>query len=207
MPDRGEDNDLLDRAKQGDREAVGGLLDKHRSQLRRMVAVRMDPRLGARIDPSDVVQEAFVVAVDRLGEYLARPSLPFYVWLRQIAFSRLIDLHRRHLVADRRNIDREEPLELPDESTAELAGQLAASGIEPLRRMLREEVRERIHATIARLGRTDREILVLRHLEGLDLPHCAAVLGISEEAASKRYLRALARIGRMLQDPSSGERP
>jgi len=207
LPNRREEKDLLERAKQGDREAVGGLLDQHRSRLRRMVVVRMDPRLGARVDPSDVIQETFVVAVDRLGDYLAQPSLPFYVWLRQIALGRLIDLHRRHLVAKRRNIDREEPLELPDASAAELAGQLAASAVEPLRRILREEVRARIHATIARLGRTDREILVLRHLEELDLSHCAAVLGISEEAVRKRYLRALAHIGRMLQEPGSGERP
>src|ERR1700757_2715447 len=93
----------------------GELLDRHRDRLRRMVAVRLDPRLAAGVDPSDVVQEALAKADAKLDRYLRERPLPFYPWLRQLAQERLIDLHRRHVQARRRSVTREEAAAgLPD---------------------------------------------------------------------------------------------
>src|SRR5690242_19377754 len=111
---------LLDRAAAGDPDARDRLLRRHRGRLRRMVAVRADPRLAARVDPSDVVQETLAEAAAGLDAYLRDRPLAFYPWLRQIAQNRLTDLYRRHVRAGRRAVTREEAA-LPDRSAAELA--------------------------------------------------------------------------------------
>ena len=100
-------DELLRRAERGDDSATQQLLTRHREQLRRMIAVRMDPRLAARIDPSDVIQEATAEAARKLPDYLQRPACPFYPWLRQIAWERLVQLHRHHIHAQRRSVKRE----------------------------------------------------------------------------------------------------
>ncbi len=206
-PQDADTEKLLERAGAGDRSAREELLAKYRGRLRKMVAVRMDDRLGARVDPSDVVQEALMAASERLPDYLAHPTLPFYLWLRRIAWERLVDLHRRHLWADRRSVFREEPLGVSGDSASQLAGRLFAGGTGPLKRLLRAELVARVRAAVERLAGGDREILLLRHLEQLKLADCALVLQISHTAAKKRYLRALERLQRLLRQEQSGEMP
>src|SRR3977135_2628452 len=104
---------LLEAVRRGDAQARGRLLERHRPKLRRMVAVRLDRRLAARVDPSDVVQESLVEAAARLDEYGRERPLPFYPWLWRIASDRLMDASRKHLRARRRSVEREEPPKLP----------------------------------------------------------------------------------------------
>jgi RNA polymerase sigma-70 factor (ECF subfamily) len=73
---------LLEQARAGDKEALSALFSRHRLRLRRMVGLRLDRRLQARIDASDVIQEAYVEVVTRLNEYLSAPSYPLFLWLR-----------------------------------------------------------------------------------------------------------------------------
>src|SRR5262249_35493669 len=115
---------LLEAFQRGDASARGRLLDRHRTRLRQMVTLRLDRRLAARVDPSDVVQEALAEADRRLSDYARERPLPFYPWLRAIAWERLAKLHRRHLHAQRRSVGREE-IALPEDSALELAGRLA----------------------------------------------------------------------------------
>src|SRR5688500_12937185 len=113
--------ELIRSAAGGDRGARGALLQRHRDRLRRMVAVRMDRRLAARVDPSDLVQESLAEADRRLDAYLRERPLPFYPWLRRLALDRVAEAHRRH-TAGRRDVAREEPLAgLPENSALELA--------------------------------------------------------------------------------------
>src|SRR5215471_13969920 len=105
--DSSETNRLLKRAAEGDQESWGSLLTRHRERLRRMVAFRMDQRLQGRIDPSDVIQEAYLEASRHLADYLREPSLPFFLWLRGIAGNKLRELHRHHLVTRMRDPRRE----------------------------------------------------------------------------------------------------
>jgi RNA polymerase sigma-70 factor (ECF subfamily) len=195
MPVAEPDTDeLLDRAAAGDPDAAGALLDRHRARLRRMVAVRLDPRLAPRVDPSDVIQEALAAAARRLDDYLPRRPIPFYPWLRQFVADRLADLHRRHVRAARRAVGREEVGGLPDHSAEDLAGRLAAAGPGPSEAARRVEERQRVRAALSRLAGPDREALALRYLEELTAAEVGAVLGVSEAAAKKRVLRALERL-------------
>jgi RNA polymerase sigma-70 factor (ECF subfamily) len=185
---------LIERACGGDRPAREQLLTRHRDRLKRMVLVRLDRRLAARVDPSDVVQEALVDAAGQLSDYLREQPVPFYPWLRRLAWEHLVRLHQRHLHASKRSVRREEHWRLPDQSAMELAKQLLGSGTSPSRHLLREELRHRVRAALDELSDRDREMLVLRYLEGLSIRETAAVLGIREGAVKVRHLRALERL-------------
>lgn len=199
----GADTDqLLDDASRGDASARGRLLERHRPRLKRMVVVRLDRRLAARVDPSDVVQEALLEAAARLDDYLRDRPIPFYPWLRRIAWMRVADAYRHHLRAGRRSVEREELPALPGESAAELAERLLARDSGPSARLRRQERRERVRAGLNRLPERDREILVLRFLEELSTAEAAVVLGINEGATKVRLLRALQRLRDLLDKGS-----
>ena len=204
-----ETEELLERVSQGDRTALDRLFARHRDRLRRMVEVRMDPRLASRVDPSDVVQEALAEASKQLPDYLRDRPLPFYPWLRQLAWERLVDLHRWHIHAKKRSVRREEPcgLALSDESVMKLAERLMDSGTSPSGRMVRQEVRQRVREAMKRLAAHDREVLVMRHLEQLQLSEIAAVLSITEAAVQSRYRRAAERLHRLLTVEFTEEQP
>jgi RNA polymerase sigma-70 factor (ECF subfamily) len=184
---------LIEQARRGDASARQQLLTRHRERLGRMVAVRLDRRLAARVDPSDVVQETLAAAAQKLPAYLRERPLPFYPWLRAIALERVSKVHQRHLRAGRRSVTREEPgLEsLPDESALTLARMLIDSGPSPSRQLLRKELRGQVQAALARLRPQERDILVMRYLEQLSNKEIASALGISEGAVKMRHLRAL----------------
>lgn len=203
-----ETENLLRRAGAGDGAAMQRLLAKHRDRLRRMISVRMDPRLAARLDPSDVIQETLARAHRDLPDYLDRRPCAFYPWLRQIAWQHLVDLHRRHVQAQRRSVTREERLVLPasDASTTLLADQLAASGTSIGQGLVRRELLRRLRDALDELAPRDREIVELRHLEDLSLKEAADVLGISHGAARTRYCRAVQRLHDLLQEGSEGTR-
>jgi RNA polymerase sigma-70 factor (ECF subfamily) len=199
--------ELIRRAASGDREAGDGLLARHRDRLRQMVAMRMDKRLAARIDPSDIVQEALTEASQKLPDYLRQQRLPFYPWLRQLAWERLIGEHRRHIGAKARSVTREEHDEmvLPDHSAVQLAARLLASGTSPSVRLMRKELRAKVQQMLSQLSRPDREVLVLRYLEQLSTAETAAVLGLTADGVKSRQRRALERFTNLLADHSLGD--
>ena len=196
--------ELLNQAARGDRSAVDALLGRHRDRLRGMVRLRMDSRLAARLDPSDVVQEALLEAAAKLPEYLVKRPVPFYPWLRRLEWEKLVKLQERHRDAGKRSVLREETvdLRLPDDSVRNLARRLAARGSSPSQQLMHREMCERVRSALARLPEGDREVLVLRYLEELATAEVAAVLGISEAAVKMRHRRALDRLSRLLDDLS-----
>jgi RNA polymerase sigma-70 factor, ECF subfamily len=203
-----EIDELLERARLGEAPAREQLLGRYRERLRRMVAARIDPRLAPRLDPSDVVQEALTEAAGGLDEYLRRPPLPFYPWLRHFAWDRLIELHRFHLNAQRRSVSRERPLELPlpDQSAVALVRRLAVGGTSPSHRLVRKELQEKVRGALSALSPHDKEVLVLRYLEGLTTAETASVLGLTVGAVKSRHMRAIVRL-RALLDELDGEIP
>ncbi len=192
----------LRQAREGDLAARETLLGKHRSRLRRMVEMRMDPRLAARVDPSDVVQEALQVAHVRLSEYLAKPAGPFYTWLRGIALDRLVDSYRRHVVAKKRTVLREQRWHprVSEQSEQILANSLVASDFSPSSHLIQAELLARVRQGLAQLSERDREILVLRHLEQLNVDEIADVLEIQKSTVTTRHLRAVVRLRELLGD-------
>jgi RNA polymerase sigma-70 factor (ECF subfamily) len=195
--DPGETSDLLRRAGQGDVPALGQLLGMHRNRLRRMVRLRLDPRLQGRIDPSDVIQETYLEAAKRLAEYLRDPSMPFFLWLRFLTGQKLLELRRHHLGTQARDAARELSLyhgAMPEASSACLAAQLLGKRTAPLEAAIRAEMKVRLQAALNGMEALDREVLALRHFEQLSNAETAQLLGISESDASSRYLRALKRL-------------
>jgi RNA polymerase sigma-70 factor (ECF subfamily) len=200
-PEVPQTQDLLAQAQQGKQEAIEQLLTVHREPLRRMIGLRLDPALAARVDASDVVQEVLLEAHRRLNDYLRNPVMPFHLWLRHIAKDHVIDAHRRHRQAQRRSMDREQPLVpavLADHSSLELAGQLLDQELTPASAAIRQELQRRLDAAIAGLEEDDREIILMRHAEQLANQEVAGILGLSEAAASMRYLRAIRRLRAVL---------
>jgi RNA polymerase sigma-70 factor (ECF subfamily) len=191
---------LLERAANGDDAARQQLLDCYRARLRKMVGFHLDRRLAARVDPSDVVQETLMDADRKLDDYLQERPLPFYPWLRRLALERVLKLHQRHIRTAKRSVCREQPgvLNLPEDSALELAARLMDVQSGPIARLVREELRARVRSALDRLSETDREVLVLRHLEELTHGEIATVLGITEAAVKTRYVRALERLGKLL---------
>jgi RNA polymerase sigma-70 factor (ECF subfamily) len=196
-PDGDQTSELLSGARGGDAQAVDELLDRHRDSLRRMINLRLDQRIKRRIDVSDVVQEVLVEASRRLKDYLANPSMAFHLWIRQIAKDRIIDAHRRHRVSAKRSVDREQPLAAAgavDQSTMDLAGQLCDQQLTPAAAATQRELAVHVQGAIERLHENDRDIILMRHYEQLSNQEIAAALGLTEPAASMRYLRALRRL-------------
>ncbi len=191
---------LVEQARGGDAEARTGLMERHRARLRQMVSLRLDPRLAARVDPSDVVQEALAAAYPRLDDYLRDHPLPFYPWLRQFAWDCLVQLHRRHVTARRRSVTREENSTpgLSNESVLKLSQRLMSRGSSPSNHVIRQELRDRLQAALAKLAPNDREILVMRNLEQMPAVEIAAVLGVKEGTVRVRHLRALERLRALL---------
>jgi RNA polymerase sigma-70 factor (ECF subfamily) len=199
--------DLLERARTGDQAALNEIFARHRERLRRMVDIRLDRRLQARIDASDVIQDAYVDVVTRLEEYLRNPRLPLFLWLRLVVGERLLKLHRQHLGTEMRDAGREVSLyrgALPAASSAALAAQLLGKHTSPTQAVLRAERLMRLQEALNALDPLDREILSLRHFEELTSAEAAKALEINEEAAAKRYLRALRRLKDILAKMPGG---
>jgi RNA polymerase sigma-70 factor (ECF subfamily) len=206
-PNSPETQELLDRAKQGEAGAVERLLEVHREPLRRMVGLRLDPALAGRVDASDIVQDVMLEVSQRLADYLRHPQMPFHLWVRHIAKDHMIDAHRRHRQAQRRSLDREQPIvpaALADQSSLELAGQFLDRELTPATAAVRHELQRRMQEAVAGLDEDDREIILMRHYEQLSNQEVAAALGLTEAAASMRHLRAVRRLRAALLGEEEG---
>jgi RNA polymerase sigma-70 factor (ECF subfamily) len=198
---------LLERARAGDPDALTEIFARHRDRLRRMVELRLDRRVQARIDASDVIQDAYLDVVRRLPDYLAQPKLPLFLWLRLVVGERLVTLHRHHLGAQLRDAGLEVSLysgALPVASSAALAANLLGQQTSPTQAAVRAERLLRVQEALLALDPIDREIISLRHFEQLSRSEAAAALGIEESAAAKRHVRALKRLKSALADMPGG---
>ena len=161
-----------------------------------MVELRLDGRLAARLDPSDVLQEVYLDMAGKIDGYLRQPKVNFYVWLRGLAWERSLKLQRRHLGAECRGVGREEAL--PLESSSALARQFLAPGTSPSDAMAQEELRHRVQLALAKLDEKDREVILMRDFEGMTNGEVAQTLGLKASTATMRYGRALYRLKEIL---------
>jgi RNA polymerase sigma-70 factor (ECF subfamily) len=202
-PEQQPTEELLAQAKVGDDSAVNQLMDRHRNSLRQLVRMRLDARIQKRVDVSDVVQDVLVEANRRLQTYIGNPIMPFHLWLRQIAKDRIIDAHRRHRVSAKRSVDREQGMVIPrghDHSSIQLASLLGDGQLTPAAAALQKEMAQKVEAAIARLDDKDCEIITMRHYEHLTNQEIGSILGLTEPAASMRYLRAIKRLKALMQN-------
>lgn len=193
---------LLDRLGRGETDVLGELFMHFQDRLRRMVDLRLDRRLCGRVSASDVVQDTYIDAQKRVQHFLAKPEMPFFVWLRLVASQRLIDVHRLHLGAQMRDAGQEVSLGVGGQFAATslcLVARLAGEDTSPSRAAIRGEVAAQIEAILNSMEPIDREVLALRHFEELSNQEVAEILGIDKGAASKRYIRALDRLKDVLE--------
>jgi RNA polymerase sigma-70 factor (ECF subfamily) len=179
------------------------LLERHRERLRRMVALRLDSRVAARVDASDVVQEALIDAARKLVDYERDRPLPFYPWLHRLTAERLAAVHRKHRCGARSVCREQHAFARPDDS-ARLVDRLVATDTTAGYALVREERRQQVHTALEGLTAPDREILVMRYLEDLTFPQIAEILEIGESAAKMRHLRAIERIRLIVKADDSG---
>ncbi len=196
MPNEDETAVLLRRLADGDVAAGEKLLRRHRERLTRMVSMRVDRRLSGRFDPSDVVQEALLIANQRLSTYAQEQKIPFDPWLRGIAWEQLLKFHMKHVAAAKRSINREERQspQLNDESIHELVNRVADGEGTPSEDLIKREQRRRVRQALASLRPIDREVIELRYLEHLDNAEIAAILDIGVNAVRTRHFRAIQRL-------------
>jgi RNA polymerase sigma-70 factor (ECF subfamily) len=199
-PVRSPDN-LQQRLIDGDAEALAELISRHRERLWRMVHFRLDRRLARRVDPEDILQEAYMDAAKRMGHYRDDAPASAFLWLRMIVTQTLIDTHRRHLGAQQRDARREvlgDRCFFPQATSTSLASQLLGHLTSPSQIAMRAELSDQLEQAIATMEPIDQEILALRHFEELTNNEVAQVLGIQVKAASIRYVRALNRLQEIL---------
>jgi RNA polymerase sigma-70 factor (ECF subfamily) len=161
-----------------------------------MLEFRMDRRLRGREDASDVLQEVYIDAQKRLHHFLNKPQLSFYVWLRKVTTQRLIDIHRRHLQAEMRDVKQEVSIDRPGATatSTSMASLLVAQLVSPSQEVMRDELIALVESALNQMDPIDREILALRHFEELRNSEVAEILDLKESAASNRYVRALSRL-------------
>jgi RNA polymerase sigma-70 factor (ECF subfamily) len=201
-PNQDETIELLQGAEKGNADAIDQLMDRHRESLHRMIRSRLNPGVAARVDASDIVQEALLTASRRLNDYLQNPRMPFHAWLRQLAHDRLADAYR-HQLADKRDVAREQHLATDAESSLNPIAQLRDLELTPAAMLLRKEFARRFHDALDQLPQESKDIVLMRHAEQLTNSQSAELLGISEPAAGMRYLRALRQLKSILGDSPS----
>lgn len=192
---------LLRSAAGGDAQAQTQLFERFRRRLKKMVRLRLNRRLQGRIDDSDIVQDALLAASRRLPQYLENPQAPFFLWLRRITGDKLLETHRTHLGTQARDAEREVSLHrgaLPPATSVSLAAQLVGRLTSPSQAAVKAEMRIQLQEALNSLDPLDREILALRHFEQLTNAEAAQELELEPSAASKRYIRALARLQKVL---------
>jgi RNA polymerase sigma-70 factor (ECF subfamily) len=177
-----------------------------RPRLEKIVRFRLDPAFRARIDESDVLQEAFLQIAKRHQELLDTPELHPMVWIRQRVLQTLWDMQRNH-GRDKRSVHRENEIPMASSNTTSItmARWLADDVTSPSQRMIKDEEQQRLQSALESMNEIDREILAIRHFEYLTNLQTAQALGISPTAASNRYVRAAIRLAEILQNTSLHE--
>ena len=199
------DASLIESLRQYGEQTLAQILSANSERLLRIVDLRLDPRLAGRLDAADVVQEALLVARDRLPRFLREPRVPVFVWLRGVVLDTLVDVHRRHLGTKMRDAGREVPLQgiaSPVATSISLAGCLIGDLTSPSQAAIREETARRIDQVLEGMDPMDKEVLILRHFEQLTNDEVASILGVKKAAASRRYTRAVTRFREVVEEMS-----
>jgi len=182
--------------------SLAEIFDAHRNRLERIVAFRLAPKIQSRVDPSDILQEAYIEIARRYDEYLVDPKVSIFVWMRQITLQKMMDVHRLHF-REKRDANREQRYLLEPTSQAtclSIARFLIDEIMSPSQAVIEAEETQRLQLALESMNEIDREVLALRHFEQLGNAQVAEILGLTPTAASNRYIRAAARLGEILAE-------
>ncbi len=191
---------LLDQARAGDGQALGQLLESYRAYLTLLARVQIGRRLQGKVDAADVVQDAFLSAYRDFGQFRGASEGEFRGWLRQILAYVLANLVRYYQGTQRRDVRLERQLTVElDQSSHALDRGLVAEQSSPSQQAVRREQAVLLAEALAHLPEPWRDLLILRHLEGLTFPEVARRLGRTVDSVKKQWPRALASLRRVLE--------
>jgi RNA polymerase sigma-70 factor (ECF subfamily) len=195
---------LLQRARAGDAPSLGPLLERYRAYLTVLARVQIGRRLQGKVDAADLVQEAFLGAYRDFPQFRGTTEREFLGWLRQILASLLANLVRHYQGTQRRDVrlERQLAVELEQSSQALDRGLVAAQS-SPSQQAVRHEQSVLLAEALGRLPDELRDLLILRHLEGLTFPEVARRLGRTVDSVKKQWPRALASLRRLLEVETS----
>lgn len=188
---------LVSNAIAGDRQALADLLSHYGPRLRNMVSFRMDQHLQGRVDPSDVLQEAFLELAAKLDEFKTKKTMSFFVWIRLVTMERLLRFHREHLTTQKRDARRELSIDRQlgsDATSMSIALGLLANATSVAGKLARAEQQTALIKLLDEMDAVDREIVALRVFEGLSNDEAAETLDLTKQTASKRFVRAIRRL-------------
>ena len=200
-PAADESSDLRRRLMNGEEDALGKLFSQHRERLWRIVHFRLDQRLAGRVDPEDILQEAYLAAAQRIQHYRDDSPTSDFLWLRMIVSQTMTDVHRHHLGVQMRDARCDISIHgnrFSQATSVSMASQLVGQLTSPSQGAMRAELSGQLTEAIAEMDPMDQEILALRHYEELTNNEVATLLGIQVNAASMRYVRALKRLREVL---------
>ncbi len=203
-----DDLPQIERLREHREQALAEVILASERRLLRIIDLRLDPRLAGRVDAADVLQEAFLEAQKRLPRFLEHTAVPVFVWIRGVVLDAIVHVHRRHLGAQMRDATRDMSLQQvgsPQLSSRSLTSRLAANLTSPSQAAIRKELTQGVEETLTAMDEIDKEVLVLRHFEQLSNDEVASVIGVKKAAASRRYMRALARFREAMSDVSDFE--
>jgi RNA polymerase sigma-70 factor (ECF subfamily) len=203
MPESDTDSqsELVARLRGGADDALAELFTHYRERLRKIVRFRLDYRMAGRVSESDVLQDTYIAASKRVDHYREKPDMPFFVWLRLVVQQQLVDLHRQHLQAEMRDVRKEISLEQPaisPHTSLAMAARLVGRMTSPSGAFARAERIAKMETALNQMEDIDREVIALRHFEELTNVETAEVLGLTPQAASGRYVRAIKRLKKII---------
>jgi RNA polymerase sigma-70 factor (ECF subfamily) len=195
--------ELLCRARTDARLALGQLLELYRGYLALLARLQIGRRLQGKVDPSDVVQETFLEAYRHFAQFRGTTEAELVQWLRQILATRLVNLMRRYLDAQGRDVRLEQELAADLDHSSQLFAQgLVAPQSSPSHQAMRREQAVLLAEALEKLPPDYREVLILRHLEGLSFPEVAGRMGRTLNSVKNLWARALAQLRDLLGDAS-----
>jgi RNA polymerase sigma-70 factor (ECF subfamily) len=194
--------ELLRQARAGDGQALGRLLERYRDYLALLVRLQIGRRLQGKADAADVVQETFLEAHRDCAQFRGSTEGELAAWLRQVLARNLANLVRRYYATQRRNVRLERDLNAElDQSSRAIDAGLLARHESPSQGAARREQALLLADALGRLPEDYREVLILRHLEGLTFPDVAHRMGRTLDSVEKLWARALARLRLTLGGP------
>lgn len=190
---------LLNQARGGNEKALGQLLESYTRYLTLLARVQIGRRLQGKVDPSDVVQETFLEAHRQIANFRGNSEGELVAWLRRILAGQIALTLRRFLGTKGRDLKLERELAAQlDQSSEILDGGLVASNSTPSQHASRREQALLLADALDRLPEDYREVIILRHLEGLSFAEVSQRMERSEDSVQKLWVRALANLRRSL---------
>ena len=199
----GVKSELTTQMRQGSKDALATIFASYRERLRRIIQFRIDCRITARVSDSDILQDTYIAAAKRLPHFSQQTEMSAFLWLRLLVKQQLVDIHRQHLKAEKRDARKEmglEPYQASAQTSMALAVQLAGSITAASEVVARAETIAFLESSLNEMDETDREVIALRHFEELTNIETACVLKLQPSAASKRYLRAMSRLSKLMSE-------